>query len=242
MQWYTGEFIKIEDETDTTKRFWVKVPEVESFDFEPGQFITMDLPIHEKKGKRLRSYSIANAPNGSNVLELVIVYVDGGAASQYFWEEVEVGTEVEFLGPLGKFLLPEEIDRDICMVCTGTGIAPFRSMLYDLQYNNPQKVNGHNIYLIFGTRYTSNILYRDEFDQWVEAIPALDYRLALSREEPELKKSRKGYVHPWYQELFKDQRPAYFFLCGWRRMIMDAKERLEDMGYGREEVHYEIYD
>jgi hypothetical protein len=53
--------IRIENETADTKRFWIEVPELERFDFVPGQFVTLDLPIHEKPNKRWRSYSIASS-------------------------------------------------------------------------------------------------------------------------------------------------------------------------------------
>ena len=56
--WRIGKVIKIENETTDTRRFWFQVPELESFDFKPGQFVTLDLPIHEKPNKRWRSYSM----------------------------------------------------------------------------------------------------------------------------------------------------------------------------------------
>jgi len=46
--WRTGIVIRIEDETQSTRRFWIQVNELERFDFTPGQFVTLDLPIHEK--------------------------------------------------------------------------------------------------------------------------------------------------------------------------------------------------
>lgn len=47
--WHTGIVTKLVDETHNTRRFWVQVPDMERFDFKPGQFVTLDLPIHEKK-------------------------------------------------------------------------------------------------------------------------------------------------------------------------------------------------
>ena len=43
--WQKGIVTKIEDETYNTKRFWIEFPEVVSFDFKPGQFVTIDLPL-----------------------------------------------------------------------------------------------------------------------------------------------------------------------------------------------------
>ena len=50
--WRTGIIRRIEHETATTWRFWIEIPELERFDFVPGQFVTLDLPIHEKPNKR----------------------------------------------------------------------------------------------------------------------------------------------------------------------------------------------
>ena len=72
--WQKGIVTRIEDETYNTRRFWIELPEMSSFDFIPGQFVTIDLPIHEKPNKRWRSYSIASWPDGTNVIELLIVY------------------------------------------------------------------------------------------------------------------------------------------------------------------------
>src|SRR5438477_6988965 len=97
--WRIGKVIRIADETAATKRYWIQVPELESFDFAPGQFVTLDLPIHEKPAKRWRSYSIASWPDGSNVFELVIVLLEGGAGSTYLFNEVKEGQEIILRGP-----------------------------------------------------------------------------------------------------------------------------------------------
>src|SRR3954469_3081670 len=108
--WRTGKVIRIEDATPTTRRFWIEIPELERFDFKPGQFVTLDLPIHEKKNKRWRSYSIASHPDGTNVIELVIVLLEGGAGTQYLFDNIVVGSELTFRGPQGVFTLPETIE------------------------------------------------------------------------------------------------------------------------------------
>src|ERR1700730_12992217 len=120
--WRKAIITKIEDEASNTKRFWLKVPELEQFDFEAGQFITFDLPIHEKPNKRVRSYSIASWPDGTNVIELVIVLLEDGAGTHYLFNEVSVGSELTLRGPQGVFVLPEKIEKDLFFICTGTGI------------------------------------------------------------------------------------------------------------------------
>ena len=60
LEWVEGTLTKIVDETSNTKRFYFEISSLEKFDFIPGQFVTLDLPIHEQKNKRWRSYSIAS--------------------------------------------------------------------------------------------------------------------------------------------------------------------------------------
>jgi CDP-4-dehydro-6-deoxyglucose reductase len=235
LPWLQGKVIRIADETATTKRFWIEVPELTSFDFIPGQFVTFDLPIHEKKNKRLRSYSIASCPDGTNVFELIIVRDLKGVGTNYLFHEVSVGSTLSFRGPQGLFTLKEPLDKDLYLICTGTGIAPFRSMLYHIKNKNiPHK----NITLIFGCRTKGMLLYYEEMKKLQTELPGFKYIPTLSRETWE---GAMGYVHPIYESLCADKKPASFLLCGWRGMIDEAKKRIMDMGYDKKDIHDEIY-
>src|SRR5260221_10553434 len=121
--WRTGKVIRIENATPSTRRFWIEIPELDKFDFKPGQFVTLDLPIHEKKNKRWRSYSIASAPDGTNIFELVIVLLEEVTGTTYLFNEIKEGSELLLRGPQGVFTLPETIDNDLFFICTSTGIA-----------------------------------------------------------------------------------------------------------------------
>ncbi|KAA2244633.1 oxidoreductase [Chitinophaga agrisoli] len=238
-QWHTGQVTRIINETYNTRRFWIQIPDMDRFDFKPGQFVTLDLPIHEKKNKRWRSYSIASHPNGSNEIELVIVLLEGGAGTTYLFNEVKEGSELLLRGPLGLFVLPETLDRDLFFVCTGTGIAPFRSMAY---YIHEHQIPHKNIYLIYGSRYIKDLLYPTEMQQLQAMLPDFYYIPTLSREDANGWDGRKGYVHTIYEEMLSaEKRPAHFFLCGWKAMIDEAKQRILCMGYDRKDIHLELY-
>lgn len=236
--WYTAEVYDIKDETGNTKRFFCSVRELERLDFKPGQFLTFDLPIHEKKPRRRRSYSIASPPNGTNEFELVITRQPHGLASEYLWTRVDIGSALSFTGPSGLFTLPEKIETDLCFIATGTGIAPFRSMLLDL-VNHPRP--RQNIDLIFGTRFLHDALYREEMEALQSLLPGFRYHLTLSREHSPEYAGRKGYVHSVYEELYADKRPASFYLCGWKNMIDEAEQRILSMGYTKSNIHIELY-
>lgn len=239
--WRPAIITRIAPETPNTKRFWIRIPELEIFDFIPGQFVTLDLPIHEKPNKRWRSYSIASAPNGTNEIELVIVKMDGGAGTAYLFSLSE-GAELTLRGPAGVFTLPQNLDQSLFFICTGTGIAPFRSMLH---YINHHKLRHRDIYLISGTRTKQDLLYYNEMQQLAQSIPQLHYLPTLSREEWE---GCCGYVHTVYEQVILNQQrqtgalpEASFFLCGWKQMVDEAKQRILALGYDKKSVHLELY-
>lgn len=243
--WYEGTLLKIEPLNQNTRSFLLQVPELPSFDFKPGQFITMDLPIHEKRLQRWRSYSIASSPNGSNVIELCIVRLEGGLASNYLFDQVQIGSTIRFKGPGGAFTLPESIDKDLVLICTGTGIAPFRSMLLDLARQN---IPHRKIHLIFGTRWREGVLYEKEFLDLQEKLPGFTYSVALSREtDPKLLQAsfelQQGYVHQIYRSHYAQKREdLLFYLCGWSNMVDEAVSLLTgELGYPPHQVRTELY-
>lgn len=236
--WRTGKVIRIEDATYNTKRFWIEVPELDLFNFKPGQFVTLDLPIHEKMNKRWRSYSIASHPDGTNVFELVIVLLEGGAGTTYLFNEVREGSELSLRGPQGVFTLPEQIEKDLFLICTGTGIAPFRSMA---QFIKLHGVPHRNIYLIFGCRLLKDCLYGAEMKELETQLNGFSYLPTFSRETAE-NQVRTGYVHAVYENIIQEAKPdASFYLCGWKNMIDDARKKIVELGYTKKDIHFELY-
>lgn len=234
--WRTGKVINIIQETYNTRRFVIQIPELEKFDFTPGQFITFDLPIADKPNKRVRSYSIASWPDGTNIFELVIVLLEGGLGTTYLFNEVKVGSELTLRGAQGVFTLDDDdLSKDIIMICTGTGIAPFRSMVHHIKNHNiPHK----NIYLIYGTRKQVDLLYFQEMKELDSQMENFHYIPTLSREQWE---GRSGYVHPIYEELCANKQPVSFLLCGWKNMLDEAKQRIVALGYDKKSIHQESY-
>lgn len=233
--WHSGKIIRIFNETYNTRRFWVQVDELASFDFIPGQFVTLDLPIHEKRNKRWRSYSISSWPDGTNVFELVIVLDEKGLGTPYLFNQVTVGSVLKFRGPQGVFNLQLPLQKDLYLICTGTGVAPFRSMVHDIKN---KQIPHQNIYLIYGCRTKSDLLYYDELTKLQDAMPGFHYIPTLSRETWA---GNTGYVHAIYESLSIERKPAGFYLCGWKGMIVDSEKIILEMGYEKKDIHIEIY-
>lgn len=234
--WREGRVVMLLEEAPLTHRFIIEIPELEVFDFEPGQFVTLDLPIGERNSERWRSYSIASAPNGTNRFELVIVKAEGGKGTTYIFDNWKIGSTVQLRGAQGKFTLPETLDKELFLICTGTGIAPFRSMVSHIYMN---KIPHKKINLIFGCRTKQDLLYYDELRALEKQESGFSFYPTLSREQWE--GAEHGYVHGIYQKLLSEKPEANFFLCGWKNMIEDARKNLEALGYTKQDIHFELY-
>ena len=173
------------------------------------------------------------------MIELVIVLLEGGLGTHYLFNKVDIGTEVPLRGPQGVFTLPPVIDKDLFFICTGTGIAPFRSMVHYIKLHN---IEHKNIYLIFGCRQLCDSLYSAELKKLSTDLPGFNYIPTYSREDKENADIKHGYVHAIYENILNsDKRESSFYLCGWKNMIDDAKKNIIAMGYDKKSIHLELY-
>ncbi len=238
--WQDAVVTNIVQETATTKRFFLALTSGQLFDFTPGQFVTIDLPIHEQKNKRWRSYSIASAPSNNNEFELVIVHLEGGAGTTYLFNEVTIGSILLLRGPQGVFVLPKAITTDLYFICTGTGVAPFRSMLLDM---HQKKTPHQNLYLLFGCRQYTDALYDEELKALEAQEPQFYYHPSFSRETEMREGANLGYVHTTYKKLLASgaSKDAHFYICGWKNMVDEARATLTELGIPKTQIHFELY-
>jgi NAD(P)H-flavin reductase len=236
---YDAEVISILEEAPNVRRYFFRIPALDKCDFIPGQFTMLDLPIDCKQ--TTRAYSIASAPSETeNTFELVIVLKPGGLGTTYLFENVKVGDTLKASAPIGKFAKPRPaaFEKELCFICTGTGIAPFRSMLLDICNH---KIPHKNITLIMGCRKEEDILYRKEMEALQDKLSDFKFIPVLSRADDGWSGER-GYVHAVYKKLFPEKREAQFYICGWKVMILEAVENLKAIGYGKEDIKFELYD
>jgi len=145
-------------ETKSNWRFIFEDPLFDKLNYTSGELVQLCMKPG-LEGSVVRNYSVASWPDGTNKFELIITYLEGGAMSEYLFNEAKVGDEFIYRGPMGVFTLPDNLmDRDIYFVSTGSGISPFRSMINYLYEN---KVPFKNIKLFFGTRTEDDIVYRE---------------------------------------------------------------------------------
>ncbi len=213
-------------------RHFVFEAEAPDFNFIPGQFVSLSDLVGGKKVTR--AYSIASPPDGT-LFELCLNRVKEGHLSPRLFE-LQVGETIEMRAPLGYFVLRTP-PADSVMVATGTGIAPFRSILKTHLADHP----GYRFTLIFGVRYERNLLYREEFEHLAAQHPHFQFWPTLSRSDDRWK-GRGGHVQAHLAEAIGDRRDMDIYICGLKAMVDDVRGRLKELAFDRKHVIYEKYD
>ena len=214
------------------RHFVFEASDVDKLPFTPGQFVSFTDAVG---GKNItRAYSIASAPSESNRFELCLNLVSDGHLSPRLFS-MQPGESVEMIPPLGQFVIRHP-DRDALLIATGTGIAPFRSILRGhLNDTSPAFT------LLFGVRHEHSLMYRAEFEELALRYPLFRFLPTLTRPGPDWT-GRTGRVQEHLTEVLGERRDIDVFLCGLKAMVDDVRNILKGMGFDRKQILYEKYD
>lgn len=201
----------------TNETFSLKLPKAR-FAFKAGQHLS--LGIHGDY--QSREYSIYSSERDQN-LEVLVKEIDHGYFTPKL-RKLKAGDLLEVHGPFGNFGMETEVARTgkFVFIASGTGIAPFRSMVRtypEIDYT-----------LIHGVRYANEAYDRSEYapDRYV---------LCTSRDAQGTYQGRlTGYLINCTFDA-----ATHFYLCGNSDMIFDALEILKEKGFEREQIHCEVY-
>jgi NAD(P)H-flavin reductase len=217
-----------------TRHFEFEVLGEEPFEFQPGQYIALDIEVEGRK--HARYYSVASAPNHGRRFDLCLNVIPGGVVSPWLYSLLP-GARILFSGPHGAFRLRQPVDPSTAFIATGTGIAPLRSMIHHL-FCRPIAAE---VTLLLGVRTEADILYRAEFERLARDNPGFRFIPTLSRPSPEWK-GRRGYVQEHLASLFSGQNGFHAYICGLKNMVNEVCRRLEDLGCDRSAFSFEKYD
>jgi ferredoxin-NADP reductase len=223
--------------SELTKHLEFEMTGVARFGFVPGQWLSLK---HTKPdGEELtRAYSIASPPEDTNRFALCLNRVQDGYMSNFLCD-MKVDDEIPCQGPFGDFILRPPL-RDTIFIATGTGIAPFRSMLHWL-LADPSRHQGLQLWLLFGNRTEKDIYYHDEFLRLAQAHPNFHYLPTLSRGSAEWPGLR-GYVQEHVPAVVQGRTDMHAYICGLDKMVKANRELLKGLGWDRKAILYEKYD
>jgi ferredoxin-NADP reductase len=178
-----------------------------------------------------RAYSIASHPEGRPV-ELCVKLVDSGPGSNYL-NKLRNGDTFRGYAPYGDFTYESPSSKHVCFIATGTGIAPFRSMMLSAEYAaNPPK----SATCLLGVRDEAELLYESDITlhgKWIACVsqPKAGWKGFKGRVTDYLKSL--GEEFPWQE--------TEYYLCGAGQMIDEVRAILTERGVAKEAIHREIY-
>lgn len=225
--------------TPTVKHFVFRAEDSCTFDYLPGQFITIQFEVDEKTLRR--SYSIASPPEKNNRIEFAAGFVNAGPGSEYLFHLAPEQT-VHMTGPFGRLVLKDPVPKRYVFVATSTGITPYRAMIPALKKRLTENP-GLQIVILQGVQKQADVLYRDEFIALAQAFPQVDFRMQLSRESASNLDVREysGYVQSAFSSLNLNPEHDLVYLCGNPSMIDESFEALKNLGFEIQHIIREKY-
>ena len=210
---------------------------LDHFSFVAGQWLSFK---HRKPdGEDItRAYSIASPPASDNRFALCLNRVLDGFMSNSLCDMKE-GDEIPCQGPSGDFILHPPL-RDTIFIATSTGIAPFRSMLHWVLAEKSRHQDKH-FWLLFGSRYESDIYYHGEFLDLAAKHQNFHYLPTLSRGGLDWQGLR-GYVQEHIASIAQGRADMHAYISGLDKMIKSNCDLLQELGWDRKSISFEKYD
>jgi ferredoxin-NADP reductase len=221
--------------TDLTPhvRQLILLPTVQHIAFQPGQWVSLKLPVGAKPPLN-RAYSMAAPGTASGELTLVFDRIPGGIGSNYLYH-LKPGDQTELSGPYGNFALPVSLDREMILIARYTGLVPIRCMLKHL-YAQRQTAA---ILLIAVAPAEEELLFHQELLTLAVTHPRFRYLpLVAAGGEQQGVDLMLSMLRP----LIEGAAKVTPMLCGTKGFVRPLRAYFVEAGYDRKDVKTETYD
>ncbi len=201
-----------------------------------GQSVGINPPGIDSNGKPFvpRLYSISSPRDGerpnTNNLSLTVKREEQGVCSNYVCD-LQKGDKVQLSGPFGStFLMPNDRDAKLIMVCTGTGSAPFRAFTIRRQRTSPDISN--SLMLFFGARTPQSLPYFGPLNKMPQEFLATHFAFSRIADLPRV------YVQDRLRQAGDELAPmlldasTYIYVCGLKAMEVGVEQAFEDIARG----------
>ncbi len=196
----------------------LQLPANQNLQYRAGQYVEFIL----RDGAR-RSYSMANAPDqlGSPpAIELHVRHMPGGKFTDHVFGAMKEKEILRMEGPFGSFFLREDSDKPIVLLASGTGFAPIKAILQQMQTKGITRPT----VLYWGCRRKADLYRHDWCVEAAKAMPHLTYVPVLS--EPTAEDAwtgRTGFVHQAVMTDLPDLSRHQVYACGAPIMVESAQ-------------------
>ncbi len=238
--------VQIINETVDVKTFtFVSEPPVK-FDYQPGQFATLNLNIDGKSVKR--SYSISSTPSRPHTLEITVKRVPAphdepsappGLVSNWLHDNLKVGSQIEMNAPVGKFTNFANPSAKLFLISAGSGITPMMSMSRWIC----DTVSNVDIVFLHSARSPEDIIFRQELEMMSSRYP--NFKLAITVTRPEIGQPWYGYTGRINETILpaiaSDYKERTVYVCGPNPFMEATKELLQKINFPMENYYEESF-
>jgi ferredoxin-NADP reductase len=211
----------------------VLLPVARKIAFQPGQWVSLKLPVGAKPPLN-RAYSMAAPGTPSGELTLIFDRVPGGVGSNYLYT-LKPGDDTHLSGPYGNFTLPIQLDRELILIARYTGLVPIRCMLKQLY---AQRLTG-SLLLVSVAPAEEELLFHQELLMLAVTRPGFRYLpLVSAGGEQQGVDLTLSMLRP----LIDDAPKVIPMLCGTKGFVRPLRAYFVEAGYDRKEVKTETYD
>jgi len=169
-----GKILRAKMVTEVEKLFEIELPNGESLDHEPGQFVQVSM-----FGVGEAPISVSSSPTKRGSFELCVRAVGKFTKAMH---KLEAGDEVGIRGPFGKgFPVRILAGNDLLFVAGGLGIVPLRSLI---NYVIDNRRDFGKVTILLGCRTPKDMLFGDEVEQWNQRLD-VNFSCTVDRADPE---------------------------------------------------------
>ncbi len=231
--WWDADVVSVERRTMDLTLLTVRPRR--AFTFLPGQSLSMEIP---QRPRQWRYFSPANAPRPDGSIDLHVQQIDGGQVSPAVVRSLKVGDTVKLGAPVGERLTRRTGDpKDLLMVAGGTGLAPLRAVIDQIDQEWQRSGAVPRVHLLHGVRMPWHLYDRPWLRGLAERRPWFEYTEVVS-DDPSYPGTRgKVGMVAARQALY--ERTA--MVCGGPQMVAHTMDRLTTSGMDPEHIKYEHF-
>jgi len=243
IQKYSTAVSSIRDLTPDMREIKLSLKDPKQIDFEAGQYTQFIIPPYGKiKQETQRAYSIASGPGQNSELEFIVRLVPGGIATTYIFTLLKEGDPLDLVAPLGDFRL-HGTDEDMLCIAGGSGMAPIKSILFDMSEN---KITRRNVYYFFGLATPKDLFYQEMFEDLEKKWPSFHFIPAIADVSTDSTwKGETGLVtaalENYLTAKIPKQNPKQAYLCGSPGMINAAIKVLTSYNVNQADIYYDKF-
>ena len=211
----------------------------EGITFKPGQYIQFEAPAYElNKTSDFRAFSIASPATDHHQIKLFITRSPEGMVSIYVHDYMAVGSEVKLRGPFGDFYFRPDSDREILLVATGSGLAPIRSILHEIERTGVTRKTT----LFFGARSRADLFYYEEIKGLEQTLPDFTYIPILSGQpDDDPWDGERGFINSLIENYVPQNPDLDVYICGAPIVIQVCEKALGEKGLPKDRIYYDAF-